>query len=80
MLCMQISGLFPLWHSCFVKDNCRLIIKHSQGELCQLYCKLVRSFRKSSFSQSKIALKIMPFHAMIRSLSFSSRQHRTKTA
>ncbi len=46
----QISGLLPLRHSRFIIDNCHLIIKHRQGELCQLYRKLVWSFRKSSFS------------------------------
>ena len=36
-----ISGLFPLLHSRFIKDNCRLIIKHCQCESRQLYCKLM---------------------------------------
>lgn len=28
----QISGLLPLRHSRFIIDNCRLIVKHRQGE------------------------------------------------
>ena len=32
----QISGLYPLRHSRFIIDNCRLIIKHSQCKLGQL--------------------------------------------
>ena len=46
----QISWLFPLRHSRFVKAHCRIIIKYRQGKLCQLYCKLVQCFHKVMLS------------------------------